>query len=302
MSIINDMHEDWKAVLNAQTVKKQALEKERKPLQDELDAFDKGAPTGLWGRLKHQMAKNVGLSPTRDKIGKLDTRIGNAHFVITQKAKETYDYIADYAMSMPAAAPLRAAKADEERLVRVLTIGYEATVETIKACEDAAAQEWTDLRADSVQQQASSFRATKHAKQMLAEIGGTLGAMSKQAGDLKLSLQTGAESSFQYLSFEQNLAQAMYPTSSLSPNDLNKMNALGLTQAANSLKTTENSLKSAIDQLKREIQSATGKAIGIARGADPEMDKLAAAITPYLPGELASNMSRRAAPAQPPRP
>lgn len=294
------MYEDWKAVLNTQSQKKQALEKERKPLQDELDAFDKGAPTGLWGKLKHQMVKNVGLSPLRNRIGKLDTKIGNAHYGITNKAKETYDYIADYAMSMPAAARLRAAKADEERLLSVLSVGYEATVETIKACEDAATQEWIDLRAESVQQQASSFQSTKRAKQMLAAIGGTLNEMSRQAGDIKLSLQTGSDSGFQYLNFEVNLSQAMYPTSSLTPTDLNKMNAMGLTQAANSLKTTESSLKTAMDQLRREIQSTTGKAIGLARAADPEMDRLAGAITPYLPGELASNMSRRTPPSPKP--
>lgn len=299
MSTISNLHDDWITVLNAQSAKKQELEKERAPLQADIDAFDKGAPTGLWGKLKHQMVKNVGLSPLRDKIGKINTKIGNAHYAITSKARETYDYLAGYAMAMPAAAHLAAERDVKARLLSIYATGYDATVATIKACEDAASQEWIDVRSDSVQVQGTSFLQTKQAKAMLQNVKSTLQSVNQQANGLKLEGIGGLNEPEFFISLELNLQQALFPANNLPGHEISKMNAIALTSSANDLKPTANKLKSLMQKLQNDIDGTTGKAIGYARAADPAVDKLANSISPYLPTEIASRMSKRPAPGGP---
>ncbi|MEZ0259380.1 MAG: hypothetical protein ACAH80_00120 [Alphaproteobacteria bacterium] len=299
MSTISNLHSEWKETLGAQTAKKQALEKERKPLQAELDAFDKDAPTGLWGKLKHQMAKNVGLSPLRDKIGKIDTKLGNATYAISQKAKDTYDHLASYAMALPAAATVRETKSAEEKLLQIVSQGYADISETIEACKEASAQEMFDFRTDSRDQQIKSYQLTKRAKGLLREIRGKLSDMTLQLGDIDIPGQSDLDGQVLQMNFEMNLNSAMFPVSHIDPDLLSRMNAAELETAARKLEPTARSIKDVADRLAREIEAATGQAIGMARAADPEVDALAASITPYLPTDVASRMARRSAPAAP---
>jgi hypothetical protein len=281
MATVAQLLDDWYSTHKKLTDEQKALEKERKPLADELDAFVKNKPSGLIGKLTHALTSTAGMAPLREKIENYDTRIGNTKYNLGLAAQKAYDELEEIALDMPENKPMLAGLNKMEQALDMLREAAQEISKTITKCNDAISYEQYDRYRDSRDATNMSFHATAGARKSVKATKALLNKLSEQLKQLDFGDSGVGEmtSLFDY----EGAPELSDGFGRASSDRVNWLNSMEMQKSIRHMESAQASVDKSLRQFEASRDKVIAKALANLREDDPASDELAAAVTPYLP-------------------